>query len=335
MLIWRWPLSEKLFILSSGKQRRVYMAFQWEAEQTIEPPLALCLIKEQFPELHPEKIRVLGVGWDNTAFVVNEDLIFRFPRREFALPLLEAEWSFLPKLAPQLPVPIPVPKWKGQATNRFPWPFIGYRMLPGFTACYAKLSEDERASLAEPIARFLKILHAIPIAEMAHCEIPNDNAARINGHQLTQKIRNNFEELALLNLLPNKKALEKVVENSQQFRAPLSTTIVHGDFYVRHLLLDEKHQMVGVIDWGDVHPGDPAIDLSIAHSFLPPDTHQQFKNTYGDISDETWCLAKLRAIFSSTILVLFGHHSGDPNITREGLRSLQVMAKPENAGICC
>lgn len=303
------------------------MAFQWEAEQTIEPPLALQLIKEQFPKLEPEKIRLLGVGWDNTAFVINEDLIFRFPRREFALPLLEAEWSFLPKLAPQLPVPIPVPKWKGTPTSQFPWPFIGYRMLPGFTACYAKLSENERTSLAEPIAHFLRLLHAVPKIEIAHCHIPNDNKARIDGNILTQKIRTNFEELSLLGLLPHKGELEKVVERSQSFRSPACSTIVHGDFYVRHILLDEKHQLAGVIDWGDVHLGDPAIDLSIAHSFLPPETHKQFIHAYGDVTAETWCLAKLRAIFSSTILVLFGHHSGDPDIEREGLRSLRIIAE--------
>jgi hypothetical protein len=31
------------------------MSHQWEPEQTIEPPMALQLIKEQFPELSPLK----------------------------------------------------------------------------------------------------------------------------------------------------------------------------------------------------------------------------------------------------------------------------------------
>ena len=45
---------------------------------------------------------------------------------------------------------------------------------------------------------------------------------------------------------------------------------VHGDLYARHLLLDETRLPSGVIDWGDVHLGDPALDLSVAISFLPP-----------------------------------------------------------------
>ncbi len=301
------------------------MTRQWEAEQTIEPPLALQLIKEQFPELNAKHIRLLGAGWDNTAFIVDETLIFRFPRRQIALALLDAEWCALPKLALRLPVPIPTPQWKGSPTPLFPWPFIGYRMIPGFTACYANLTEDQRASLAEPIARFLSVLHATPQSELSQCHIPGDNRSRIDGNILTAKISQNFEELSLLGILEDKEQLESLVESLQQFRAPVSTTVVHGDFYVRHLLLDEDHRLAGVIDWGDIHLGDPAIDLAIAHSFLPKNAHKAFINAYGEISDATWTLAKLRAIYSSTMLLLYGHHSGDPDLVREGLRSLKIM----------
>jgi len=301
------------------------MARLWEPEQVIEPPLALQLIQEQFPELSAKHIRLLGTGWDNTAFAVDDEFIFRFPRREIALPLLEAEWCALPRLAHRLPLPIPVPKWKGSPTSSFPWPFIGYRMLPGFTACYANLPEDQRVSLAEPIARFLSVLHATHQSEISSCHIPGDNRSRIDGTLLIEKIHKNFEELSLLGI-EQKKQLESTVKSLQHFRPPMSTCVVHGDFYVRHLLVNENHHLCGVIDWGDIHFGDPAIDLAIAHSFLPVEAHKVFVRAYGEVSDATWALAKLRAIYSSTLLVLFGHHSGDPIIMREGLRSLKIMA---------
>lgn len=302
------------------------MSHQWDPEQIIEPPMALQLIRDQFPELEPKHIRLLGAGWDNAAFIINEELIFRFPRREIALPLLEAEWCALPELALRLPLPIPVPKWKGSPTSNFPWPFIGYRMIPGFTACYANLLEDERAFLAEPIAQFLATLHATPKSEISQCHIPSDNQSRIDGTLLTTKIKKIFAELSLLGLLENENQLEGVVQSLQHFRPPVNSFVVHGDFYVRHLLVDKNHRLVGVIDWGDIHLGDPAIDLAIAHSFLPPQAHKSFIKAYGEISDDTWALAKLRAVYSSTLLVLFGYHSNDPNIMREGLRSLRVMS---------
>lgn len=292
---------------------------QWAPEQTIEPRDALQLIQEQFPELGADKISLLGAGWDNTAYLVNGEFIFRFPRRHLALAFVEAEWRLLPKLAGMLPLSIPVPRWKGEPGHNYPWPFLGYRMLPGSTACVANLSEKERASLAEPLAFFLKTLHATPKEFISQCPIPADNRSRIHAKVLAPKIEKNLEEMKQLGLI------EKVNPVEGTYREPVATAIVHGDFYVRHLLVDGRRQLIGVIDWGDIHLGDPAIDLSIAHSFLPPEAHAVFRKAYGGVDDETWVLARVRAVYSSTLIALFGHHMGHPSLVREGLRLLIIQ----------
>lgn len=302
------------------------MPHLWEAERVIEPELALKLIVEQFPELNAKKIQQLGVGWDNTAFMVDKRLIFRFPRREIAVQLIEEEYFFLPKLASLLSLPIPCPQWKGSPSAYFPWPFIGYSMLNGFTACHVNLSEEARCSLTGSIAIFLQHLHSISLLEFSKASLFSTHLSRIDGTIMNAKIKKNLEELSHLGLLENQKKLEKAIENSQNFNPPKSSSIVHGDFYVRHLLIDKKHQLTGIIDWGDVHIGDPAIDLAIAHSFLPLEAHELFQKTYGEISEDTWQLARLRAIVSGTYQILFGHHSNDLNIKREGLRTLHVIS---------
>ena len=72
--------------------------------------------------------------------------------------------------------------------------------------------------------------------------------------------------------------------------------------------------------------GDPAIDLAIAHSFLPVHAHQSFIKAYGEISDANLGISKTKGHLQQPLLVLFGYHSNDPSILREGLRSLKVMA---------
>ena len=52
----------------------------------------------------------MGAGWDNTAYLVNGEWVFRFPRRTIAVPLLEAEGRVLPKLAPRLPLSDSAPR---------------------------------------------------------------------------------------------------------------------------------------------------------------------------------------------------------------------------------
>src|SRR5690348_16617003 len=156
------------------------MKHTWDAEQITEPEEALRLIQEQFPEIHAQSISLLGAGWDNTAYLINKEYIFRFPRRQIAVPLLESEGSILPRLAEKLPVPIPIPRWKGSPARNYPWPFLGYRKLPGMTACAANLSDPERTSLAVPLARFLSALHSLPLDLAKECHLPTDTLGRLN-----------------------------------------------------------------------------------------------------------------------------------------------------------
>src|SRR4051794_29331785 len=54
----------------------------WTAENAITDDLARTLIEAQFPQLAPVSIRLLGAGWDNSALLINEEFVFRFPRRQ-------------------------------------------------------------------------------------------------------------------------------------------------------------------------------------------------------------------------------------------------------------
>lgn len=82
------------------------MTRPWSPKHTVPESLARALIEAQFDELAPIRIEPFGVGWDNTAFLVNETFVFRFPRRQIAVEFLEAEIRVLPHIAGRLPLPI-------------------------------------------------------------------------------------------------------------------------------------------------------------------------------------------------------------------------------------
>ncbi|MCA9730356.1 MAG: phosphotransferase, partial [Candidatus Eisenbacteria bacterium] len=77
-----------------------------------------------------------------------------------------------------------------------------------------------------------------------------------------------------------------------------------------------------IIDWGDVHAGDPAVDLSIAVGFLPPTARTVFAAAYGPIDDETWERARFRAIQHAAVTAVYAHDVGDADWLEESLRSL-------------
>src|SRR5262249_46775455 len=228
-------------------------------------------IAEQFPALSPVRAEVLGVGWDNIAMRVNSAFVFRFPRREIGATLLEGETRVMPVLAPLLPLPVPDHRFAGNATEKFPWPFAGYRMIPGQTADRANLSNERRNALARPLARFLKSLHS-----NTSVELERDNLGRFDMPHRKRQSKDRLMYIAKHRLIDDIAPLMEIVESAPFEYAARADAVVHGDLYSRHLLVDETGTLAGVIDWGDVHRGDRATDLAIAFTFLPPAARADF-----------------------------------------------------------
>ena len=283
----------------------------WDANIPLDAPLARRLIARQFPALASGPVRLLGVGWDNAAYRIGADTVFRFPRRQSAANLLTREARILPTLAPHLPAPIPAPRFVGAPTPEFPYPFVGYPFLPGEIASDVSPTADARTALAAPLGAFLRALHGIAIDDATRAWAPGDEIARNDlvgrAPTVSARLRGNaaaLEEEAVEALV----ALVERLATTPPWSAP--PRWVHGDLYPRHLLLDDAGQFVCVIDWGDVHLGDPALDLSFAWTFLPVTAHAIFRDNYGPIDAATWGRARFRAIHYGAILAEYGRAEG-------------------------
>lgn len=294
---------------------------EWDAEIVVDVDLARALIREQFPA-PGSTIAPFGSGWDNTAYRVDGDLVFRFPRRRIAVRLLECETRVLPRLAGRLPLPIPNPEWAGEPTEAFPWPFSGYRRLAGRTADSVDLSDDERRAMAAPLAGFLRALHDVPVDGL---ELPGDEFRRTDFGQRVSVLMERLVGLGDAGLVADRRPWLRLFE-SADFPAPAERAVpVHGDLYERHLLVDDAHRACGVIDWGDVHAGDPGIDLSLLYRFFPAAARDGFLRVYGDLDARTARMARLRAAFHAVTVTFFAHSTGDAPMLRAGLASLRFV----------
>jgi aminoglycoside phosphotransferase (APT) family kinase protein len=311
------------------------MTRPWSAEQVVSPALAALLLADQFPALvaSPPSVELLGVGWDNTVYRVDGVYAVRFPRRSVAVPLLEAEQSLLPWVAPQLPLPIPVPTLHGRPDRGYPWPFLGYGFLAGRAACTAALTDSERAATAEPLGRFLAALHALPIDEARRRGAGPDALGKVDvGKRVPLTLRLLDQLASPGSCLPAELPLDlaglrAIAEESRLITAPDRLALTHGDLYARHLLLDDHRLLCGVIDWGDIHIGHPAVDLSIAHGFLPRAARDRFRRAYGTpIDEQTWRLARLRALFIALSLVVYAQEVSDGGLLREAITSVGYIA---------
>lgn len=299
------------------------MSQEWTADIHLTATEAAWLIEQQFPALAPVRLTPLGVGWDNVALLINEALVFRFPLRQAMAALLLREVEVLPRLAPHLTLPIPNPQYVGAPTAAYPFAFAGYRLLPGRTADQQPPSPPERAALAPTLAAFLKALHRLPVDATTRIRVPGDEITRADMVRRAPQLRDRLAANAAA-LAPESVAqLIALVEALATTPPAPETCWVHGDLYARHLLLNEANHLTGVIDWGDAHLGDPALDLSIAYSFLPAPARRVFIATYGNTDPAIWRRARFRAIHYGAIFTEYGVTVGDHAIKEVGLDALR------------
>lgn len=292
---------------------------EWDAEIVVSPELAMELIREQFPGLG-STVDPLDSGWDNTVYLVDRELVFRFPRRSIAAPLIETEARVLPKLAPRLLLPIPCPEWLGVATERFPWPFGGYRKVAGRPATDVELSPTQRRAAAEPLAAFLRTLHTIPTAGLG---LASNEFCRTDFVSLMPMLVERLRGLEEAGVIADGRPWLRLFE-ADDFPEPSARTVpVHGDLGERHVLLDDVHRVSGVIDWGNVHAGDPALDLSILYHFFPAAARGEFLRVYGDIDARTVRAARLRGAFAVISSTIYAHSIGDDEFVPRGLTAMK------------
>ncbi len=300
------------------------MAQLWDADVELDEEISRRLIETQFPELAPARLENLGEGWDNLAWRVNGEFVFRIPRRQMGADLIEIEARILPLLAPQLDVEIPVPQFMGEPAGDYPYSFLGYRHIAGTTGCTSTLATESLIDLAPDIAKFLARLHAVSLGSEFDEAAPGDEVGRTDLARRARILLERFDDLR--SEIPHVDA-----ESFHAWVNELALTPgwqaepcwVHGDLYARHLVLDDEQRLCGVIDWGDVHRSDPALDLGIAWSFLPSEAHAVFREHYGPIDDDTWLRARFVSIHYAMALLNYGVDVADRALEAVGRRALE------------
>src|SRR5262245_30014360 len=90
------------------------------------------LLTATYPDLAIASVRLhTAEGQFNDILIVNEELIFRFPRSPHVSATLAAETDLLVQLQGHLPIPIPDPIYQAHDSQTSGLRFMGYRMLRG------------------------------------------------------------------------------------------------------------------------------------------------------------------------------------------------------------
>lgn len=296
----------------------------WHADIEVTQDLVTACLQEQFPLLMPiHTLQCIGEGWDNKVFLLNESIIFRFPRRKIAIELIENESCLLNNLQGIFEVTIPHPKYLGKPSGHYPYPFHGYPVIQGLSGDHAQLSNEERLASLSLVAQFLKQLHRIDEEKALALGATLQVFDRTNIEKTVSALRDRVDKIIARNVCDiNKTLFEEEMLTAQQIQLSNQRCLVHGDLYCRHLLFD-RGKLSGIIDWGDTGINHPVVDLSVIWSFYPPSAHPQFFSIYGKVEPSTWQYARFLALYSMLTILLYGHDIKDNLLVAEAMRSIR------------
>lgn len=293
----------------------------WTPDIEVTAPLARRLIESQFPALRIARLDAVAEGWDNTVFRVNDSWLFRFPRRQLAIDGVLREREILPLLAGRLPAPVPLPAFQGTPSADFPWPFFGYRELPGKEVCAVELIPEARVRLVGELAGFLRHLHGPEIREDLGVRLPRDPFARADMKVRIPKTLTALADVKQRGIVDEIRPWEALVKAAGHI-APEPKAVVHGDLHFRHWLSDELGELRGVLDWGDICVGDPAMDLQMYWSFCKPVERPVFAAAYGSVRADTMHAARVIAIFVAASLAAWASARGQAAVLAEATAGL-------------
>lgn len=253
-------------------------------EVETDAALVARLVATQFPEWASLPVsRVASYGTDNAIYRLGEELSARLPRIHWAVAPVEREFEWLPRIAPALPVEVPLPLALGAPGEGYEWPWTVCRWLDGtHPTIDGEDGDDER--LAVDLAHFVRAMRSLDPAGAPTTAWPRPL------HEEDELVRTNLA-LVADELGPAHDGVAAVWEAA--LAAPHhddAPVWIHGDLAPGNLLLRDG-RLTGVLDFSAMGLGDPASDHRVAWNLLRPAGRAVFRAEVG-ADDATWARAR-------------------------------------------
>lgn len=287
-------------------------------EARTDVPLVRRLIAGQFPQWAALPIeQVDHYGTDHDIYRLGDQLSVRMPRRGWAAGQAAKERRWLPKLAPHLPLAVPVQLAMGEPAEGYPFAWSVYEWLPGANA-NGTLHDLDQAAV--DLAAFVTALRRAD----STCAHPRPPGAR--GGPLAESDEPVRRSIARLGDRIDGKAALRSWEESLE--APVwdgPEVWVHGDLLPGNLLVVEG-RLSAIIDFGALNVGDPACDLQPAWNVFAGENRARFRAELG-VDDASWLRGRGWAL-SQAVNALAYYWDTNAGMVRQTSHALaQVLAE--------
>lgn len=288
----------------------------------VETDVALVrrLLAAQFPRWAGLPIEpVHAGGTDNALYRLGDDMAVRLPRIEGAAGQVEQERVWLPRLAPHLPLAIPLSMATGAPGEGYPWQWSIQRWLAGENATVSPLADPDQA--ARELAGFIAALRRITVTGWP----PPGPPASFRDTPLAARDAAVHEAIAALgDALDTEAAIAvwEVALDAPEWGAP--RVWIHADLQPLNLLV-AGGRLSAVIDFGGLGLGDPAVDVMAAWTLFTAGAREVFRSALG-VDDATWARGRGWAL-SFALIALPYYERTNPALAGVARRTIaEVLA---------
>jgi len=214
-------------------------------------------------QIRIEKYRYLKWAFDNDVFIINNEVVFRFPRTEKVRSNLKYEIEFLNFLNGKLKTSIPRYSYVSKSDD-----FAGYKIIPGKTltaAAFKSLSMSNKEKVIDQLIGFINDFHGIALDDFEKFK-PKKREAFIDEEKKveTELSARLFPRLSKTEVY----AIESFYRESKTYLCNIpNICATHGDLYAYNVLWNKDKSEIGVIDFSDILIGDPAKDFEVFYDY--------------------------------------------------------------------
>lgn len=219
-------------------------------------------------------IQLMGSGYDSEAYLIDNTYIFKFTKHKFAIEDYLREKNILDFLNKNLISNIKIPKIKYfKKLNDVA--IMGYKNINGIflsPKVYKKMNNNQKDKLVKSISSFLTLLHSINVDTISNYKYDN-RANFISDFEFVKS--NVYSLISKREVLLVESTFNHILNNTNIFNG--KKCLIHNDLSCNHILLNDKYELEGIIDWGDACINDEHCDFM----YLLEDSEEEIGRDFG------------------------------------------------------
>lgn len=278
-------------------------------ELDIDAALVRRLVAAQFPQWDGLPLRrIEPVGTVNAIFRLGDELSVRLPRLEGPEAPGGTELEWLPRIAPRLPVDVPVPVAQGRPGEGYTWFWEVHTWVEGETV---PMSAIDPIRAAQDLAALVGDLQRIDPA----------GAPRGRGIPLAERD-------------PEFRYWQERFHGDPDVFADWERALAappwdgppvwhHGDLDARNWLVRDG-RIGAVIDWGEMGIGDPACDVQVAWKLHSAPARDAFRAAL-PTDDATWDRARGWVVSQAVGILAYYTPENNPPLYHEAEGWLELV----------